>query len=610
MKRIERPPRAPLPTLPCNGRSHRQVEARPSSAPAADRRGSRWPLLTVAVGAVTLAALDLWWYAAHQRGFPMYTDESGYTAFALTDAQGIKHGGPSGLVHAVETQSVHGPLVPLLTAPVDLLTGPRIAPGYVVIAAFSVILALSTYALARRLTTGWTAALAALVVATAPGTMTFARAYYFAVPAAALLTASIWCFLQSDGLEHALWAIGGGVLLGLALLSRTQVLALVPGVLGAGLIQVLATRSDLRRRLTNLTGATVATGAVAATWYARNAGDAIGWLLGTRFRAPGSGHRPYQLAPVLRDIRAALDVTQVPVALTLIAIVVLAGLTSIMRRRTRTDRRPADRPRSVGGDGLFLAAFLLELVTVFAIADYALGEWLIALPILVTLALATLPALQRATRIAMSALLVVLAVGNVVMVSGIAPALAQVRTVDSGVLGPVPITDGRQFVQQVWAPFDTGPPGRLRPSLRAVPPLQRELTTWLTRYASHRGEVPVVFAVGPESRFLSINDFLLSDRLRSNEPPLLVGHFEYGGTIPPLRAFCTWLDEPQHGLPNFVTVHVLTGSAPGRRLSSNAERRVAAVGFRPVRTVSMPDGPIILSWRSQADVPRSCPTSP
>ena len=203
----------------------------------ANRSDGRSPLALVIVVVVAMVGLNLWWYWAYRRGFPRQIDESGYTAFALAQSQALHRSGLSGLLHTVETQqTVFGPLVPFLTVPLELVAGQRIGNGYVVILAFYALLVFATYDLARRLVSPGLAALAAVIVATAPEVLTFARAYYFAVPAAALLAAAVACFLRSDGLTRRGWALAGGFILGLALLSRTQMLAAVPCVFAAAFV--------------------------------------------------------------------------------------------------------------------------------------------------------------------------------------------------------------------------------------------------------------------------------------------------------------------------------------------------------------------------------------
>ena len=233
--------------------------------------------------------------------------------------------------------------------------------------------------------------------------------------------------------------------------------------------------------------------------------------------------------------------------------------------------------------------------------------WLLVVPLLVPLAMVGLAALSSGFQRALAGVLAVLAVFNVVMVSGFAPGLADVRTVGVGSLGPLAVTDGRQFVQLLWRQDFTAGPGQLPGSFRRLPGLQRSVTAWLLRYGAAQGQPPVVFAAGGEGHFLNINDLALADRLLERRGLLITGRVDVPAAAS-LRRYCPWLDDPRRGLPNFVTIHRdtnLSTKRPGR--PSPAETRVEAFGFRLIRVVPLPDGPTFIYWRSQGAVPKRCP---
>ena len=179
-------------------------------------------------------------------------------------------------------------------------------------------------------------------------------------------------------------------MLGLALLARTHVLAVVPIVYGAAGLQVVGRGTDTRRRLLHLAGAAIVTTGVAATWYARNAGDAVGYLLGTRYRAVTSSPDALRFAPLLRFLAprrhhpAASPVT-----------IVLLGVVALGVRAGGAEARRRRGPRNALGwrgarfaDGFFLTVVVGGLVIVFAAGEFAsglfpVGEWLIVLPVVV-----------------------------------------------------------------------------------------------------------------------------------------------------------------------------------------------------------------------------------
>jgi hypothetical protein len=578
----------------------------------------RWsPFALVLVVVVAMVALNLWWWLSYRRGFPLHIDESGYTAFALAQTQALHRSGLGGLLHSVETQqTVFAPLVPFLTVPLEVIAGQRIGNGYVVILGFYALLVLVTYDIARRVVSPRLAAVGAVVVAAAPEVLTFARAYYFALPAAALLAAAVACFLRSEVLTRTPWVLAGGFVLGLAVLSRTQMLAAVPCVLAAGSVQALALRDRYRpQRLANLGGAALVAALVAATWYGRNFGDAVGFLRGTRFRAGTPVSGSFHVHSILRFLGQVVNTTQLPVAIVLLG-ATIGALTRFSRRtrfsrarrsteRWRWPRGPKDAERS------FLLLTATALIVVFAAAEFAVGVfpagiWLLVVPILVPLALVALGTLTSRIRHALGALLVVLSVVNVAMVSGMAPSLATVRTIGAGPVGSLTITDGRQFIQQSFGSFPAGSPGQLPDSYQRLPALQRSTTAWLVNYAAERGQRPVVFAVGGESRFLNINDLALADRLRERRGLLITGRVDVPAAAPVAR-YCPWLDDPRRGLPNFLTIHHGRTPPSRREPPLPAETRAERFRFRLVQVVELPDGPTFIYWRSQALAPKRCP---
>jgi hypothetical protein len=564
--------------------------------------------MTLVAVTLALVALNAWWYTSQRRGFALFNDEAGYTTFAIDQARALQQSGVHALVTAVEQQSVHGPLVPLVTVPFELVFGANIGNGFAVVLVFYALLVAATYALGRRLMSDWFAALAAIVVATAPEILTFTRMYYFAVPAAAAFTAAAWAFLRSDRLDRTGWAVAGGALLGIGLLTRTLVLALAPGLLLAALVHAIGAGDDVTRRLRNLCGAAAAMVAVAATWYARNLGDAVAYLRGTRFRPPGSDADPYHAVAVLRELRLAVDTTYLPVAAVLGIVVLAAAAVTLRRRRpppTANSRR--DWWRVLASPGAFLGLALVEAVVVFLVSDTTEGKWLVVLPLVVVLALATMARLPRLWQVAASAVLVVLCVFNVLMMSAV-PGLGTPRGIDVASMGPLTVTDGRQFLQQHFPSTVAGAPGHLPATLRRVNATAREVTDRIRRATAGVGQRPVVFAAQPQSAFLNVNDILLADRLLEDHASVLGGAVDLAPAAS-VAAYCARLDNPKFGLPNVVLTHRPTTLHDQRaaRVPSPPESRLAALGFRVLQVVNGPDGPTSVWFRSQAAAPRRCP---
>lgn len=86
--------------------------------PASER--IRW-LLLVVVGALVLAAVDIWWVATYRHGYPLNVDEVGYTTIGVVEYLNLRGGGLDGWWEALQNQPPNAPLVPALTSLVMLV---------------------------------------------------------------------------------------------------------------------------------------------------------------------------------------------------------------------------------------------------------------------------------------------------------------------------------------------------------------------------------------------------------------------------------------------------------------------------------------------------------
>jgi hypothetical protein len=380
-----------------------------------------------------------------------------------------------------------------------------------------------------------------------------------------------------------------------------MMLALAAGPLVAVLIQGLAQGGQLRRKLMTFGLAVVTAVAIAATWYTRNLGDAVGFLVGTRFRGPVGAQGPeWHLSA--RDIQELVSAVQLPLGLLLTGIAVAGALFAVRSQRSRRSRR--DRLRHVlRTDAAVLVLVVLEGVLAFSIADTSLAQWIPVVPAMITLAVLALASLPRAAvRTTLACIVLALSTLNLVMVSDVWPALGEPRTVSAGPIGDLTVTDGRQYVERFFMrTVHSDRPGRFPDSWRRWLPWHRQLTAWMTRYATEHGQRPVVVMGGNESRLLNLNDVLLSDRLSGDEQTVIVGRI-FVERDTSRRTLRRYFDDPQFGVPNFViTLDTPSGLEPERRV----ERVLRDRGFRVLKTVSLPEGTGRVWWRSQAVVAAS-----
>ena len=149
----------------------------------------RW-LLVVAVGISALVAMNVWWVAVYRHNYPFTIDEAGYTAFALEDHFALQNGGLQSWWEAVQGHAPYAPLVPAVTSLAFVFKSGALE-GFGVLIGFMALLAFSSYGIGERLAGPRLGALAAMVVATAPGVFLFTREYVFALPVAALLSCAV-----------------------------------------------------------------------------------------------------------------------------------------------------------------------------------------------------------------------------------------------------------------------------------------------------------------------------------------------------------------------------------------------------------------------------------
>jgi hypothetical protein len=562
----------------------------------------------VMLGTAVLIAIHLlsWW--TERRGFPLFVDESGYIGFAFDHKHAFDQDGLRGLFDSFRDHPVYAQLVPLLTVPLLVVFGDSITAAYLAILAFYGVMVVATYGVARRVVSPWWAALAALVVALVPQVITFARMYYFAIPVAAWLAVAVWCYLRSDACNRPVWAVAGGAALGLAALSRTMAVAFVAGPLIAAAIQVLYAPTRRVRRFLALGAGAVLGFALGLTWYSDNLGGARKQLEGRFQGIHGTGNP--SLTRGAREIHQVIEVFQVPLAVLLAAIVILALVFVGQRHWEATPgegdalaAKVAEDAESTGYRLLrFMAGglgFVLIVVIVGAlallVAREALAQWIPLVPfigVLVVAGLASLPA--GALRTGLVVALVAVSVFNLAMLSDVWSFLGKQRTVDAGPVGNVTITDGRSWMDTALARngYPTGRPGHTLEVYAEWPPLYSDLTSYMVDFASERGEAPVVLSQA--DALMTPNALILADRLLYDSPRLGVGPLRTG------TDYREQLNSPDFGLPNFVLTFEPHSDAPNRAEREREAPKVEAAlndeGFGVVRTFELPDGREAQLW--------------
>lgn len=214
--------------------------------------------------------------------WPMSYDEALYIGNAVAMAQALQDPGLHRLADAYwYYQRGQAPLLPVATAPLIALGVPPLAAAMATLGLFTGALLVAAGSLARvLLPSSWAGAVPPLLLA-CWGITFWGSNYLFAIPAAATATALATCLLRSRLLTDLRWCAAGGLALGLCALSRTMMLALAPLLVASYLIvHAKPLWRTMRRSLLGLgIGAGIAL-VVAGSWYIRNIGGTLDYLLG------------------------------------------------------------------------------------------------------------------------------------------------------------------------------------------------------------------------------------------------------------------------------------------------------------------------------------------
>jgi hypothetical protein len=545
---------------------------------------------------VALCVLHVVWFQRFRSGYITDVDEAGYLALGMRESHDLGVG-PHAFLQSVMHTGVAGPVVPVSTVPFYVVFGNGIGTGWAVMVPYFALLLGASAALARRLMPAWWAALAVLVIGTAPGVTDFTRIYHFAVPAAALLTTGLWFLTKSDGLLLRRWALAAGAMLGLMVLARIMTVAYLPGVAIALAIQVAAAPEGRRRRLENLVLLAVLGAALAAPWYVLNFDLVRDYLTGGGY-GPEAGRYGTEYSILtfdywVKELKVIGDYLFAPLLLVLTACFAAAAAAALAASRAswRIDIR-----RAISRDAFLLTVVVVEgYLVLSSSANVGTGFPLPWLPALMILALAAAARISAPpARLALVLALIGVSAFNLAVKNGVSVSLSRPATMRLPVLGPVVEKDGRDRVYQALQ----GVGYAIEPPPRHLPELDRRwlgfdaaLVAWMNRRAHAYGQQP--------STLVATGDWVLDDNRLSLASELTTGQaFPVGKVDGPDTVESYRLQFERSG-----NTFVMTSDPPPRQVQSVTPLAVAKAaidcGFREVKSSAAPDGRrVLLWWRS------------
>ncbi|WP_235096747.1 ArnT family glycosyltransferase [Amycolatopsis decaplanina] len=557
-----------------------------------------WVLLGVAIAWLLV---NFRWIVLYRDGQVFDIDEAGYFGMALNNHGAALRDGAAGWVEAVESPGIQAPLLPALTSLHFFATGTGTVAAFLVPLVAGVALILLTHAVANRVAGRPFAWIATVLIATAPGVLFEARAYHFALPAAVMTTAAVYCLIRSEGLSKTRFVVLFGVFVGLMPLSRTMAIAFVPALVLAALIQAMV--SDGRKeRLKRLALAALVAAGVAAMWLVPNGARVFRYLTGFGYGKQsvefGEEAGVFNPAAWVARLRLLIFDHGLPHTLLLCAGLVAAIVVAVVKLRTGPVK---DAFRSSVASPLFPSALLVAEGGLTVLTSKNTGTAFF-LPLIPSMAILALWGLYRAHRSLRRVLpFVVAAVGLLALVPMVDLRLPTARPweVDLPVLGTSKVTDGRG-VPQIYA----DPDGQV-----AEPVSVETAREWRAASEWAAGQVEEHHALGGATAF-GFRDRLFNTNTVQLE---MLRKFGYGVALPQVDPTANgntepdyrgWLTSYQNSNSGDASKTCLLFTATGT--INEFEPKVdppsmvsaaTASGFMPVATRPLPNGRLVTLWK-------------
>jgi len=583
------------------------------------------PVGLLAVVVIVNVAVGIWWIGRWRVGWPFDIDEAGYLQMALADGVKIDSGLPGSIVSIIHTSNPQAPLLPAFAGLVEAATHLSAAWLIASLQIFLVMAAGATYLCARRCMSGWWAFVAASLVAVAPGLVWASRSFYFALPAGALFMAAIVAELWAGHFDSIARSIVWGMLMGLAALTRSMVLGLLPGLVLAAELRVLVGPSRNRRKafVNCLIGIGTAL-LVAGSWYSDSWRNVLDYLTqygyGSKAAEYGSQHSVLSWSWwTFRLDNIVQSDLFLPITIAL-ALPISVGLVMVIWRVLRYKRVGiglgliSKVQLFVAGDlGTMIVVFLWGYLILSSTRNVGSGFEVPLVPVGVVLCVSVAARLPRVARVASSVCMLGAAVVAFADQATLLPGgVYDTTTVSIGSLS-VPVFDARGVLLSYASAFLTRScPGLVvcsprlngagRASLKAWVAASKRMATLVETDAARHERPAVVF-------------FAMQDPFVNTNTVGLYAQEKYGASLavgllrPPVEvhmSFAEQLNDPLLGQPDLVVTGPPARTAGARAFSPLPNDRSAIValrrdGFIPDGSVMLPDGrKMVVWWRESA----------
>lgn len=556
----------------------------------------------VVVAALVLAAWNAWWVVEYRRGYPFTIDEAGYIALGLFDHLGFQNGGLHGWWEAIQTQVPQAPLLPALTS-ATLIVKSGTLNAFGVLIACMVVLTLAAYGIAARLSGPRLGALAAIIVATLPGTIIFTREYVFAMGAAAFLSCAVYALLRSDGLRSHRWSLACGVAIGLMLLSRSMTIAFVPALILAAIVAAvvrgrLQGEGEIGRRAVGLGLLLISGFAVAASWYWRNFTPVYEYLTSFGYGSQSAYYGPeHSWLSWDRWHEVASRMVQIDLLVPLAALIfvaLVALVVAVVRRiRTAPDRWAA--VVTLMGTDAFSVALVFAGCYLALTSSRNVGEGF-TIPVVALLPpLAVMPLRNRGRRVLVPVLVLVTAATalNVLSNSNISDSLAKIRSVSVPGFGTLAWVNGVPHAVSAMRSQLPGPESHFDAADHEWQVAGNELAGYVQQVTLEGGHEPLAF--GSRNQALNTSTLALNGLADFNRPFTL---WQLQPEPDTRASYVRQLKESGAGI--LVTMSSEAGDYVPVVTQSYVEAAARNLGFHVGRTSKLPDGRLMRVWLAPA----------
>ena len=400
------------------------------------------------------AIINARWIWLYRRAQPWDIDESGYLSIALANSHALVHG-VWAWIQSVEAPSIQAPLTTSLASLVFFVSGPHPVASLAVPIAAGIVTIVAAGLLGRDLDSDGTGLASAALVASCPTIINYARTFFFALPATAVLTVALLALVRSRGFRTIPWSIVFGVAMGLLPLARTMTIAFIPGLLIAAGLAAAAPGDRAGRRIARLLLAVVLAVLTAASWLAFNGTLVFNYLFsfgyGARAGEFGPGETMSLLDAWIYTFRLVINSIHGPHALVVALAVVLSPAILVM-----TGWRSGPRGTAMAGlQSPLLPIFLVVAEALTALTSSHNKGSAFEAPIIPALIVLSVAVIARVLRIGTArwsrplgiTLCTAVCLAASIPLAGLSRETARPWTLDARGLGPILVSDGRGTIQ-------------------------------------------------------------------------------------------------------------------------------------------------------------------